>query len=139
MAPANPVAARASAVEGADATHGPIALTDSQRLLVLALAESALKAPATGIADVPTSAAAAERLGWPLTTFNRKLDTVCEKLDGAGVEGLRGGAGGAAAMRKARLVEYALLARLVTADDLVLLGDDPAAATAGYGETGRNP
>ena len=133
MAPADPAAA-VGAGDPEDPTHGPISLTESQRLLVLALAEAALRAPTAGLASVPTSAVAAERLGWPLTTFNRKLDAVCEKLDRAGVDGLRGGPGQAAAMRKARLVEYALLARLVTADDLALLGDDELHTSD---ETGR--
>jgi hypothetical protein len=56
-----------------------------------------------------------------MTTFNRKLDNVCEKLDKIGVAGLRGGRGNLATNRRARLVEYAVAARLVTAEDLLLL------------------
>lgn len=102
-------------------TQGPPHLTESQRLLVTALCEPVLRAAAPGFSAVPTSAAAAERLGWPLTTFNRKLDAVCERLDRAGVEGLRGDFAQLATTRKARLVEYAVLARLVSADDLAAL------------------
>ncbi|WP_430869253.1 hypothetical protein [Demequina aurantiaca] len=116
LSPADP----SDAVAG-DATRVPLALTESQKLLVVALAEPMLLNSGHGLTSVPTSAVAAERLGWPVTTFNRKLDAVCEKLDRGGVEGLRGGAGNLASLRKARLVEYAVLARLVSAADLELL------------------
>lgn len=96
-------------------------LTSSQRLLVVALAEDMLRQNAPGRGDIPTSAEAAERLGWSMTTFNRKLDNVCDKLDKMGVTGLRGGRGKLATNRRARLVEYAISTRLVTTDDLVLL------------------
>ena len=64
---------------------------------------------------------ALERLGWTLTKFNRKLDNVCEKLDQIGIRGLHGDPRRLAGGRRARLVEYALAARLVTPTDLVLL------------------
>ncbi|UOE27968.1 hypothetical protein [Agromyces soli] len=104
----------------AGTTIMPVSLTPSQRLLVLALAEQVLVQPA-GRATVPSSAEAAERLGWSMTTFNRKLDNVCEKLDKIGVDGLRGGRGKLATNRRARLVEYAVATRLVSADELPLL------------------
>ncbi|QEO16285.1 hypothetical protein FLP10_15625 [Agromyces intestinalis] len=106
----------------------PISLTPSQRLLVLALAESVLRQPSAGRATVPSSAEAAARLGWSMTTFNRKLDNVCEKLDRFGVDGLRGGRGRLATNRRARLVEYAVATHLVSAADLQLLDrNDPQA------------
>lgn len=108
----------------------PVTLTSSQRLLVVALAENVLAQPAGGRALVPSSAEAAARLGWSMTTFNRKLDNVCEKLDRIGVDGLRGGRGKLATNRRARLVEYAVATRLVTTDDLPLLD-------AGDRESGR--
>ncbi|MGJ3403836.1 hypothetical protein [Glutamicibacter sp. Je.9.36] len=52
--------------------------------------------------------AAAARLGWGITKFNLKLDNVCDKLDKAGVAGLRGGPGKLATNRRARLVEHAV-------------------------------
>jgi hypothetical protein len=58
-----------------------------------------------------------------MTTFNRKLDNVCEKLDKIGVDGLRGGRGRLATNRRARLVEYAVATRLVSVDDLALLDE----------------
>lgn len=103
------------------ATIGDQNLTPSQRMLILALAEPLLRQSGLGTAGIPTSAAAAARLRWPLTTFNRKLDNVCDKLDRLGVDGMRGGVGNLATNRKARLVEYAILSRTVTPDDLALL------------------
>jgi hypothetical protein len=77
------------------------------------------------MSELPSSAAAAQRLGWSLTRFNRKLDNVCDKLDRQGVPGLRGGVAASATNRRVRLVEYAVASRLITRDDLPLL-DDPA-------------
>lgn len=102
-------------------TVGVIDFTDSQKLLMVALAEPALLRDGSGMSEIPTNVKAAERLGWSLTRFNRKLDNVCDKLDRCGVKGLRGGAGEHAMNRRARLVEYAVAARLVTRADLVLL------------------
>ncbi len=104
-----------------ETTVGPIALTLSQKQLILALAEPMLIREGSGISSVPTSAQAAARLGWPSTKFNRKLDNVCDKLDRIGVRGLRGGPGKLASNRRARLVEHAVFSRLVTIDDLPLL------------------
>ncbi|MET1053421.1 MAG: hypothetical protein ABWX65_12350 [Mycetocola sp.] len=114
-------------------TVGPVHLTSSQRLLVVALAENVLRQDSPGRGEIPTSADAAARLGWTLTAFNRKLDNVCDKLDRVGVRGLRGGRGKLATGRRGRLVEYAVSSRLVDADDLVLLDrkkDAPAASPA---------
>ena len=102
-------------------TVGVLAFTPSQKLLMIALAEPVLTREGSGMSEIPTSAKAAERLGWALTRFNRKLDNVCDKLDRAGVKGLKGRADDHAMNRRARLVEYALAARLVTRADLVLL------------------
>ena len=104
-----------------ETTMGSVQLTDSQRLLILALAEPMLVREGSGMSSVPTSAQASQRLGWPLTKFNRKLDNVCDKLDRLGVRGLRGGPGKLASNRRARLVEHAVFSRLVTAEDLPLL------------------
>ncbi len=107
--------------DGGTTTIGRVTLTVNQRLLVLALAEGVLRGNGQGSA-IPSSADAAQRLGWPLTTFNRKLDNVCEKLTRAGVRGLHSQGRGRAVNRRARLVEYAVASRLVTVEDLVLLG-----------------
>lgn len=108
-----------------DETLGAVELTPSQLRLVLALAEPMLRQRGAGPSEVPTSAAAADRLGVPITTFNRKLDNVCEKFAKNGVKGLYAGAGQLATSRRSRLVEYAVSAGIVRAEHLRLL-DLPA-------------
>jgi len=107
----------------------PVSLTTSQRQLIVALAEHVLTQSVPGRGTIPTSAEAAARLGWSMTTFNRKLDNVCDKLDKIGVAGLRGGRGKLATNRRGRLVEYAVATHLVSAEDLPLLDTAPAAST----------
>jgi len=104
-----------------ETTIGPVILTQAQKALIVALSEPMLKRDGTGLSAIPTSAAAAERLGWGITKFNRKLDNVCDKLDRAGIAGLRGGPGKLATNRKARLVEHAVSSHLVTRADLDML------------------
>ncbi len=104
-----------------ETTIGPVVFTPSQKALIVALAEPILRRGGTGFSTVPSSASAAQRLGWPLTRFNRKLDNVCDKLDRVGVAGLRGGGGKLATNRRTRLVEHAVTSHLVTPDDLPLL------------------
>ncbi|WP_353988142.1 hypothetical protein [Ruicaihuangia caeni] len=111
-------------------TMMPVTLTTSQRMLVVALAEHVLRQGVPGRGEIPSSADAAARLGWSMTTFNRKLDNVCEKLDKIGVHGLRGGRGRLATNRRARLVEYAVASRLVGPDDLELLDASETAPPA---------
>lgn len=118
-------------VGNGETTVGEVRFTPSQFLLVLALAEPWLLRAGSGPVDIPRSAEAAQRLGWPLTRFNRKLDNVAEKLDRLGVGGLRGGAGQHARYRRVRLVEYAVAARMVTRDDLHLLDEERARNRAG--------
>lgn len=111
-----------TAVGAAGATTvGEARWTTSQLQLIVALAEPLLRRTGSGLSDIPSSAAAARRLGWTLTRFNRKLDNVCDKLDRHGVKGLRGGPAGHATSRRIRLVEYAVTSRLVTAAHLGLL------------------
>ncbi|MFB4351357.1 hypothetical protein [Microbacterium sp. CR_7] len=114
-------------VTSGDSTIGDVPLTESQRLLILALAEPQLLRDGTGMSEIPTSARAAARLGWTVTRFNRKLDNVCDKLDRIGVPGMRGGQRSFATNRRARLVEYTIATRLVTKEDLVEL-DRPHAS-----------
>lgn len=107
-----------------DATLGSVDLTRSQFLLILALAEHTLRRVGTGASELPTNAAVAARLGWPITTFNRKLDNVCDKFARSGVKGMRGGPGSLATNRRARLVEYAVAARIVQPDHLPMLDEE---------------
>jgi hypothetical protein len=115
---------------GGSTTILPVTLTTSQRLLVVALAEGILTQQVPGRGTIPTSAEAAARLGWSMTTFNRKLDNVCDKLDKLGVAGLRGGRGKLATNRRARLVEYAVATHLVGPEDVPMLIQAAAAAAA---------
>ncbi len=117
-----------SAGAGGSTTIEPIALTSSQRLLIVALAEHVLRQDSPGRGEIPSSADAAAQLGWSMTTFNRKLDNVCDKLDKIGVNGLRGGKGNLATIRRLRLVEYSVATRLVSRDDLYLLERNRAEA-----------
>ena len=110
-------------------TVGRVLFTADQKLLMVALCESSLSRTFPGSSQIPSSAAAAARMGWTLTRFNRKLDNVCQKLSDAGTRGLHGGVGALASNRKARLVEHALSTRLVTVHDLALLGDVNALRT----------
>jgi hypothetical protein len=106
-------------------TVGRVSFTPDQLLLVVALCEGSLSGSRPGSSRIPSSAAAAERIGWTLTRFNRKLDNVCQKLADAGTRGLHGGIGSLASNRKACLVEHALSTQLVTAGDLALLDARP--------------
>lgn len=119
--------AKAEPVHVGETTIGPVSLTQSQHLLVLALAEPVLSG--RGSAAIPTSAQAAARLGWSLTKFNRKLDNVCDKLHRHGVRGLRGGPQQLAVNRRARLVEHAVACRIVSADQLPALDEEKARNT----------
>lgn len=110
-----------------ETTIGSTTFTDSQLLAILALAEPLLRRAGSGAWQVPTAVQAARRIGWTQTRFNRKLDNVCDKLDRAGVRGLKGGPGKQALGRRAVLVEYAVNTRLVTAEHLPALDAEAAA------------
>jgi hypothetical protein len=114
-------------------TLGTVDLTSSQFKLILALAEPTLRRIGSGASELPTNADAAERLGWSITTFNRKLDNVCDKFSRSGVKGLRGDTSRLATNRRARLVEYAVAAKIVRAEHLSLL-DSPRGAEPGPDE-----
>ncbi|GAB2657262.1 hypothetical protein GCM10027169_20960 [Gordonia jinhuaensis] len=109
------------AVLDGEVTLGVPALTESQKVLIVALAEPVLRREGTDATAIPSSSQAAARLGWSLTKFNRKLDNVCDKFDQIGVSGLRAGGGRLATNRRARLVEYAVTSRLVNRDDLAMI------------------
>ena len=102
-------------------TIGRPPLTPDQKLLIVALAEPVLRRRNRGGGSVPSSSEAADRLGWTLTKFNRKLDNVCEKFGKNGVRGLHGAPTRLASNRRARLVEFAVAARIVAEADLDLL------------------
>jgi hypothetical protein len=107
-------------VEGKETSQfGRVELTGDERALLLALAEPVLRDLAGAGPDrLPTNREVANRLGWSLTKFNRKLDYLCVRLTKAGVRGLQGGRGAEATNRRWRLVEHAVAARLVTVEEL---------------------
>ena len=109
---------------------GATDFTESQLLAILALAEPLLRNPGSGAERLPTSVDASRRLGWTITRFKRKLDNVCEKLERAGVSGLRGSTGAGAANRRVRLVEYAIDTLLISANDLPKLRAEAMANAA---------
>ncbi|WP_309710863.1 hypothetical protein [Pseudolysinimonas sp.] len=103
-------------------TAGHVSLNHAQRLLLLVLAEDALRGTAAGgSGDIPSSAAAAKRLGWTVPAFTRRLDHLCLKLERAGARGLRAGGGRVSTHRRLRLVEYAITTRLISRADLAIL------------------
>jgi len=112
---------QAALLEDGTTTVGRVDLTREQKLMLLVLAESALRKGVPGIADLPSAPEAARRLGWTQKKFEKKIDNVCDRLASNGVRGLKGDLATQAMSRRARLVEYALAARLVTADDLEML------------------
>ncbi len=122
--PAFQTASAPSVSSAGDTTVGGTSFTESQLLAILAVAEPLLRRVGVGVWAVPTAVQAAQRLGWTQTRFNRKLDNVCDKLDRAGVYGLKGGRGRKALGRRARLAEYAVNARIVTARDLPSLNEE---------------
>jgi hypothetical protein len=107
--------------EVGETTIGRMTFTPDQKLLIVVLCENVLRRSGRGAGTIPSSADAARRLGWTLTKFNRKLDNVCQKLSRSGIRGLHGDSERLATSRRARLVEYAMAARLVSNADLALL------------------
>ncbi len=105
------------------ATLGRMQLTSDQRLMLVVLGESALRNGMTGVSDIPSAATAAQRVGWTRKKLEKKIDNVCDRLSSAGVRGLKGDLGNQAVSRRARLVEYAVSTRLITADDLAMLDE----------------
>lgn len=114
-------AVRPHGSSGGTTTITPGQFTESQLLAILALAEPVLRRTGSGAGEIPSSNEAAQRLGWSVKRFDKKIENVCEKLTGAGVRGLRGAGVRMASNRRLQLVEYAVSTLLVTADDLPLL------------------
>jgi len=118
------ISSQVEATMSGETTVMPARFTAMQKQLIVALAEPMLRREGVSMNELPSSTAAAKRLGWSMTKFNRKLDNVCDKLDRMGVQGLRGGPGQVATNRRARLVEYAVTSQVVTRADLALLDDE---------------
>lgn len=108
---------------GRDLTARPGRMNSEQILLLVAMAEPLLRYPGTGLDRIPSIQAVADRLGWPASKTNRKLDYLCQRLADDGVSGLVGDGRGLASNRRTRLVEYALDTRMITAESLVDLDE----------------
>lgn len=115
---AGPLDSSTSGGDGGATTLGRVSFTHEQRLMILVLAEGALRSGVAGLAEIPSSSVAARRLGWTQKKFEKKLDNVCDRLAHSGVRGLKGDVANLAMSRRSRLVEYAIAARVVTVDDL---------------------
>lgn len=98
-----------------------MSLNAEQRLLLVALAERRLRHPALPPSEIPPNKQVADRLGWAITKFNRKLDYLCALFGRCGVAGLKGDVAGLASNRRERLVEHVITAGLITPHDLDLL------------------
>ena len=103
---------------------GDIVLTEEQRMLLLALAEPALRDPHVK-QDLPANRLVARRLGWSITKFNRKLDNLCNRFAKLGVGGLRGSIDQLATDRRRRLVDHAIESGLITTEQLDRLPPEP--------------
>lgn len=107
---------------------GRVELNQEQHLLLLAMCEESLMNPSGWTSGVISNRQGAQRLGWSITKFNRKLDHLCEKLQRAGVQGLHGDLSFSAIDRRRLIVEHALRVPLVSVEELGLLDlADPAA------------
>ena len=80
-----------------------------------------LRSGVRALSGIPSSVLAASTLDWPVTKFNRKLDSVCAKLARHGFEGLHGGAAHPALNRRTRLVQIVVKHGIVSERDLTLL------------------
>lgn len=112
-----------SALGGEEVAPLDVGLNREQRVLLTALAAPVLRGGAGALSDIPSSVEAAHLLGWPVTKFNRKLDTVCAKLAKAGITGLHGGADRPALNRRTRLVQVVVAHGVVSGADLALLNE----------------
>lgn len=97
-------------------------LSPVQRIILTSLAEPLLRRREDGAVQLPSTEEVAARLGWTTEKLHRRLGTLCDKFARMGIRGLeRGPAGEILASHRSRLVEHAVGARIVTADDLALL------------------
>jgi hypothetical protein len=98
----------------------PLPWTVEQRLLMAVLAESLLRSPHLPL-TLPSNEEARQRLGWEKSKFNRKLDTVCDRLATIGVRGLSRGQDRRNTERRRVLAEVAVNYGIVTEADLELI------------------
>jgi len=100
---------------------GKVDLNYEQRLMVVCLGEARLRGHDGWVAEMPSNRVVADRLGWSIPKFNRKLDYLCKRLGEQGVAGMLGTADAQASVRRQRLVEVLVESGAVTPADLALL------------------
>lgn len=106
----------------ADDTGVAALLSPVQKILLTALAEPMLRLSAQGAVRLPAMDEVARRLGWSMEKLERRVGSLCDKFRRHGVPGLeRNDAGELPDVARARLVEHAVGARIVTFEDLDLL------------------
>lgn len=109
-------------------------LSPMQRILLTALAEPLLRHRADGAVQLSSTEAVATRLGWSVEKLERRVGSLCDKFARHGIRGLsRGADGEILASQRSRLVEHAVGARIVTAEDLSLLDAFVAQDSAAVG------
>lgn len=97
-------------------------LSPMQRIVLTALAEPMLRLGMQGAVRLPAMDEVAYRLGWSMEKLERRVGSLCDKFARHGVRGIeRNAAGEMPEVARARLVEHAVGARIVTFDDLDLL------------------
>ncbi|WP_307368897.1 hypothetical protein [Microbacterium sp. W4I4] len=97
-------------------------LSPMQRIILTALAEPLLRHRADGAVALSSIPDVAARLGWTVEKLERRVGSLCDKFSRLGIRGLsRGKDGEILASQRSRLVEHAVGARIVTAEDLALL------------------
>lgn len=97
-------------------------LSPMQRILLTALAEPLLRRRSDGAVQLSSTQDVAARLGWTIEKLERRIGSLCDKFARLGIRGLgRGSDGEILASQRSRLVEHAVGARIVTAEDLSLL------------------
>ena len=97
---------------------GRIPLNEEQRAMLTELCRIRLTDPSATAADIPPNAEIANRLGWSLRKFDRKLDYICRRLAEEGVRGVRGVKGVEATDRRAVLVEHMITSGQITVADI---------------------
>ncbi|MEZ5382183.1 MAG: hypothetical protein R2754_10385 [Microthrixaceae bacterium] len=100
---------------------GRLELNDDQRAILAALTERQLRDPLAEPGPLPPNRMVAQRLGWSISKFNRKLDHLCARFARHGVRGLQGTAGTSANDRRQHLVDHVMTHSLVCPADLDVL------------------
>lgn len=119
-------------------TIGVAALDDADRMLLAAIAEPILRSPTRDYSLMRKNSEAIERLGWTRPAdadgtpeqrkkrFDHRLDNICRTFAEAGVTGVIGGKGNNASNRRIKVIQYAIEAQLITAEDIDLVDREAA-------------